>query len=226
MADSRSNTRTTLLDAAEELFSRNGYGIVGVREIVERAGVNLAAVKYHFGGKGNLYRETVRRALERRDTAKAWGALRPQPESRKAAATMLVQFIHLFLKRLLMQTDDVVSSLILREAAEPTDAIDFVIQHFAQPHEETLVRVIAVLLPKASRRALSLHAQSILGQVLHYRTYRPFLERMTIGVLCDSGNLASIAEHIACVSLRGLGCSPRLIETARQSAAAQTSSMI
>ena len=52
-----------LLDAAEMLFSENGFDGTSVRDITKLAGCNVAAVNYHFGGKENLYLETFRSLL-------------------------------------------------------------------------------------------------------------------------------------------------------------------
>ncbi|HEX6529126.1 MAG TPA: TetR family transcriptional regulator, partial [Burkholderiales bacterium] len=42
-------TRTRILDAAEELFMQHGFEGTSMRHLTSRAGVNLAAVNYHFG---------------------------------------------------------------------------------------------------------------------------------------------------------------------------------
>lgn len=57
------HTRERILDAAETLFARNGFGATSVRDITAAAGVNVAAINYHFGGKDSLYREVVLRRL-------------------------------------------------------------------------------------------------------------------------------------------------------------------
>ena len=53
-------TREALLDSAERLFAARGYEAVGTREIVADAGANLAAIKYHFGSKQDLYLAAVK----------------------------------------------------------------------------------------------------------------------------------------------------------------------
>jgi len=58
------NAKTRLLDAAEELFADYGFNGVSVRQIVERANVNLGAIPYYFGTKENLFKEVLlRRAV-------------------------------------------------------------------------------------------------------------------------------------------------------------------
>jgi len=56
-------TREKILDAAEALFAEHGFEGASMRMITARAGVNLAAVNYHFGSKENLLREIFRRRL-------------------------------------------------------------------------------------------------------------------------------------------------------------------
>jgi AcrR family transcriptional regulator len=47
-------TKEKILDAAEELFSEEGFSATSVRAITSRAQVNLAALNYHFGSKDAL----------------------------------------------------------------------------------------------------------------------------------------------------------------------------
>ena len=50
-------TRTAILRAAERLYADRGFADVTLRDIVAEAGVNLAAVNYHFGSKDELITE-------------------------------------------------------------------------------------------------------------------------------------------------------------------------
>ena len=50
-------TRALILDAAERLYAERGFADVTLRDIVALAGVNLAAVNYHFGSKDELIAE-------------------------------------------------------------------------------------------------------------------------------------------------------------------------
>jgi AcrR family transcriptional regulator len=48
------DTTTQILDAAEHLFVSCGIGSVPLRRIIAEAGVNAAAIHYHFGSKEEL----------------------------------------------------------------------------------------------------------------------------------------------------------------------------
>jgi AcrR family transcriptional regulator len=56
------DTKTRILDAAENLFAANGFGAISLRAIIKEAGVNTASVHYHFGSKEGL----IEAVLERR----------------------------------------------------------------------------------------------------------------------------------------------------------------
>lgn len=56
-------THERILDAAERLFADAGFNGISLRRITTAAGVNLAAVNYHFGDKESLYAEVLRRRL-------------------------------------------------------------------------------------------------------------------------------------------------------------------
>src|SRR4051795_1282442 len=58
------DTRTQILDAAERLLAEHGFRGTSVRAITDLAGVNLAAVGYHFGSKADLLAAVVRRVIE------------------------------------------------------------------------------------------------------------------------------------------------------------------
>ena len=57
------DTRERILDAAEALFAERGSSATSMRSITKAAGVNLAAVNYHFGSKLGLLRAVIERRV-------------------------------------------------------------------------------------------------------------------------------------------------------------------
>nr|WP_260258768.1 TetR/AcrR family transcriptional regulator [Vibrio intestinalis] len=60
----RNATKEKILDVAEALFAEHGFNDTSLRTITSKAGVNLAAVNYHFGDKKTLVRAVLNRYLE------------------------------------------------------------------------------------------------------------------------------------------------------------------
>ncbi|WP_421684668.1 TetR/AcrR family transcriptional regulator [Stutzerimonas urumqiensis] len=59
----QSETVERILDAAELLFAEKGFAETSLRLITSKAGVNLAAVNYHFGSKKSLIQAVFSRFL-------------------------------------------------------------------------------------------------------------------------------------------------------------------
>ncbi len=60
----QSDTVKRILDAAEQLFAEKGFAETSLRLITSKAGVNLAAVNYHFGSKKALIQAVFVRFLD------------------------------------------------------------------------------------------------------------------------------------------------------------------
>lgn len=58
------DTRERILDTAERLFAERGYSAVSTRNITDEAGVNIAAIHYHFGSKEAVLDAVFKRRLD------------------------------------------------------------------------------------------------------------------------------------------------------------------
>jgi AcrR family transcriptional regulator len=204
-ADQQSDSRQRLLRVAEELFGLVGFRRATVREICERARVNNAMVNYYFGGKEGLYRAVLEFSLTeslRKPHAKA--TLETQhagPEERLRA------FITEFLMYALANepTRTRTARLIIREMAEPSEALRWVVDTLIRPvadDVETLVREF--LGTRASDEDIRWYAHSIIGQCLHYRSQRPALDHMYPDQKLGPEEARRLADHITRFSLGGL----------------------
>jgi AcrR family transcriptional regulator len=57
-------TRQRIIEAAEKLFAMRGIEGVSIRDITQAAGVNLAAINYHFGTKSALAAEVFKHCID------------------------------------------------------------------------------------------------------------------------------------------------------------------
>jgi AcrR family transcriptional regulator len=62
--EASAETRKRVIAAAEKLFALRGIEDVSIRDITQAAGVNLAAINYHFGTKTGLAAEVLKQCID------------------------------------------------------------------------------------------------------------------------------------------------------------------
>src|SRR5918996_3809243 len=60
----RARTEAAILEAAEEVFRRDGFHGATIERIAEAADVSVGTIYFHFGSKEALYLALVERALD------------------------------------------------------------------------------------------------------------------------------------------------------------------
>ncbi len=240
-SSSAETTRAALLKAAAEVFAQAGYQLARVRDIAARAGVNLAAMNYHFGSKEKLYLAVLQSlAAERlsafplpdvaRDTASrtvgagagvrappAPTALRTGTVSAPARAhggrQRLLRFaIRNLLGRFLStENPSLLPRLFVRELANPTPALQTLIETVARPQFALLLGVIREFLgPRATEQQLRLAAFSVMGQCMFYLFARPVASQLDPAIYASERGIERLADHIARFSAAGLLAQRRL----------------
>jgi AcrR family transcriptional regulator len=195
-----SGTRERLLNAAGEVFADRGFRDSTVREICGAAGVNIAAVNYHFGDKVSLYREVIKfagcAALEKYPASAGLDPSLP-------AADRLRAFVRNYLDRLLDEGRPAWHGrLIAREMVEPTPVLDELVEGFVRPQYERVRDIVTELLgPAATDERVRLCVTSVVGQCLFFKNCRPVLERLLPAHRYDSETRGKLAAHIASFSL-------------------------
>lgn len=166
-ADS-TDTCARILDTAEKLFMAHGYEGTSLRMITGTAGVNLAAVNYHFGTKEALMRDVFRRRL-------AWlnsERLRVLAEMEKKAGNKPLkpsQIVDGFFGTLLRMAQDETRGGItfLRLLGRTlTDPADFIRTFLADEYQEVIERYKSALfkaLPDVPRAEIAWRFHFMLG---------------------------------------------------------------
>jgi AcrR family transcriptional regulator len=196
-----------LLKAALQLFGERGFDAVGIRELATAAGVNIAAINYHFGTKEQLRLEALRHGLEptltMREETQGYLDEAGKHGSTSAAEGALRKYIHRFLKEILA-TNSAHWSLLMREFTMPSPSFDVIIGEYLEPVDAILVQILRLLLPGADEMTLSGCAGSIIGQCFHAKNSAAIVRR-TMGIDVGSPLFAEWrADYIADFSLMGI----------------------
>jgi AcrR family transcriptional regulator len=150
-------TRTRILDAAEELFMHHGFGGTSMRLLTGKAGVNLAAVNYHFGSKDALIEAVFRRRLDPMNTARI-GALDALEVTGRTLTPEAI--IRAFIGETLRMLEDARSGgrnfirLLGRSYTEPSKAIRVLIGQLYAPAMERYKAAFERALPQMPREEL------------------------------------------------------------------------
>ncbi len=202
-------TRTRLLDAGAELFAAQGFHGTTVREIADRAGVNLAAGNYHFGSKRALYLEVLRAHFARveEELRRRGGAVDPAELARLTpaqASAVLRARVRVMLDVVVGPPPGLHALLMQREMADPSEALPVIVREFIRPLMDDLEAIVARLAPGMAPRAVERSAMSIVGQVLFYQFAMPVVLRVLGAPRYTRAFTATLAEHVATFSAGGL----------------------
>jgi AcrR family transcriptional regulator len=183
-------TKQAVFLTAERLFALHGFQAVSVRDITAQAGVNLAAVNYHFGSKDALLFEIFRRRTSElnrerarmlHEAADRHGGRAPVREILQALFAPPVRWSD-------PANDRAVSmQFIIRARSEGTPQMRDALQRDVS-HLERFAEALVAALPQLPRETVYWRLHFCLGMVHNNR----FAELDRLGHL--SGGLTSVTE--------------------------------
>ena len=176
-------TRDALLTAAIRLFGQYGFSAVSTRQLATMANANIAAIKYHFGSKDDLYRAAIDAIVEqvspRLDAVELLVAQAKSVagDDRIRQAQCIAQIVDTVLETLL-------ASERLRES------VPFVVRELFSPgphfqrlydgaprrlHERLTDLVAWILKLEADSIEAKVRSHAVVGQIIIYHIGRPIL---------------------------------------------------
>ncbi|HMO27259.1 MAG TPA: CerR family C-terminal domain-containing protein, partial [Tepidisphaeraceae bacterium] len=163
--EDHATTRKRLIEAAGSVFGEVGYRQARVRDIVRRAGANIAAINYHFGGKESLYAAAMRYGMEQ-------VSMRPEPpDPALSPEHQLRALVHRLLQSMLDDRRPAWhGAMMAREMIEPTPMLNEVIESVIRPMSDAFTRVVRVLIgADVDKATLDLAVRSVIGQITFYK---------------------------------------------------------
>lgn len=200
--DTSGQTRQKLLLIAQEVFVERGYYDATVREICQRAGLNIAMVNYHFGDKLGLYTEVLRRTSV---TSKA-GLLQHVEDPNENPESLLRELIMLVLQNM-RRTEHAFDLLMRHERLRPTPAMEYLIESSMRPAYMTTCQLIGRILGlPAEHTATRLATHSVIAQLKHFGEPERLLTQLDPSILSDVTveRLADIIIDFSLASFRSL----------------------
>ncbi|QJB57119.1 CerR family C-terminal domain-containing protein [Pseudodesulfovibrio sp. zrk46] len=201
-------TRAVLIDVGARLFAQNGFHGVSMRTLAAEAGVNLATVGYHFGGKQGLYEAIMDAIIEVRDdffpTAEQVRERFADLKTPEEKGEGVSWYVDALTRGILGMKKHIWPSFLLsRELAQPTQSYPKLEKEFFDPSFESLMALVKSVLPEdTDEEEYVITAHTIIG------TLTKFLEGHDI--ICKRMEWESYEGHglekiitVVCKRIRG-----------------------
>lgn len=202
--DDGQDTRQRLLDVAGRVFAEKGVDRATGKEICARAGVNSAAINYHFGSFDELYAAVLCEAHRRLATVES---LRTAAAGAVGAAAKLEAVIRLIIGAV---TGPVSESWVVRvlgrEIVAPSPAFEVLREKEALPKFSVIRQIVAELMelpedhPAVARGCISVMAPCSMLLIVNRRVLKRLFP--TFGVTADDSE--ALVQHMVTVAVTGL----------------------
>lgn len=206
-------TRARILDAAERLFAEHGYTAVSLRRITAEAGVNVAAIHFHFASKEALFEALFNRRIDPINDGRAAALTKLTADAGKPSLEdVLIAFIKPYIdagnafdagRIILLQ-------FMARAAAEQDPSIQTVLRKKFDPPWHLLVKATRKALPDISEEALNWGLFFLLGSLYFINPSRSWLSVLSNG-RCEPGDTQAAFDKLLpflAAGLRGLATHP------------------
>lgn len=196
-------TQSRLLDAAGRLFAAKGFEETNVRAICQAAGVNIAAVRHHFGSKEGLYRAVVVHSHQGFLAQDPFPGFTAGEDPEVALGRAIEHMLRIMLVR--RAGHPYAGQLISRELRSPTAVLDELIEHVMKPLRSELEKVVAALLGTANTRALRGQCTNfVIGLCVFHDLGKEALKRFGYPPPTRDSDVPKLARLISQFALAGI----------------------
>lgn len=201
-ANNAVSTKDRILGAAESLFAQRGFDGASLRQLTSAAGVNLAAVNYHFGSKEKLVEQVFRRRLDALNSRR----LEALAEVAGATGTTIEDVLGAFIRPALDLSHDASGALFMRVLARAFAEHDDTLRQFLSANYGHVMRQFTAefsrLLPQLSKQELYWRVDLVSGALTHAMSGFGMIQRKSD--VSENVHREQIAEHLIGFAVAGL----------------------
>lgn len=177
-AGPRGDTRAALIEAGLRGFGQRGFAATSTREIAALAGANVASIAYHFGGKEGLRRACAEHIVATLKGVVGESGPAPAPDGAAARARLEAMLRRLTEFLLLRPEAGPVAGFVIREAAEPSEALDTIYAGVIEVVHKRVCGLWGLATGRAPDSAeVRLAVFSLVGQAFYFHFARPIVGR-------------------------------------------------
>lgn len=164
------NMKEELLIAAGQCFAADGYAGASIRNIIQKAGATLSSITYYFGGKDQLYLETIRYVLgEKIDLATLFRRyIQAKTKTNQEISNHLFKLVHVLFSALAgMNHPAWYGRFLARAMLESRSEANRLIVDLIDPSIQDFKKTLHRQLPHLSKKTVLLFFPCLVGQI-HY----------------------------------------------------------
>jgi len=199
---SSGSTKERILGAAEILFAQRGFDGASLRQLTAAAGVNLAAVNYHFGSKDRLVEEVFRRRLDALNAKRLAALSRVKGDP----GTTIEDVLDAFIRPALELSHDGSGALFMRVLARAFAEHDDTLRRFLSENYGHVMRQFtaefARLLPGLGKSELYWRIDLVTGALTHAMSGFGMIQRKSD--VSESVHLEQTVQHLVRFAVAGL----------------------
>lgn len=202
------DTKERILDGAERLFGAQGYSGTSLRAVTREAGVNLAAVNYHFGSKEGLLVAVLERRIaplnaERLARLDALEAREAPPSLEELVRVFVEPPVRLFLD--LGEEGRGVLRLLGRSHTESERAFCTSIPRLFEETIRRFHRAFSRALPELPPEAVTFRLMALVGVLTFFLHRRPPAME---GIPLPNLDPSHLVDDIVAFALPGMASAP------------------
>jgi AcrR family transcriptional regulator len=166
------DTKERILSAAEKVFAQQGFAGASLRELTREAGVNLAAIHYHYGSKEELLRAVLARIIGPVNQKRL--AMLAEVEAKAGKKPpVLESILHAFIApdleliRDLGERGRIITRFVGRSYTESTEMVQALIKEFFGELGQKFVKALKRALPKYSEAEIYERLHWLIGIITY-----------------------------------------------------------
>ncbi|MFC5525888.1 TetR/AcrR family transcriptional regulator [Rhodanobacter ginsengisoli] len=200
--NSPGSTKERILGAAELLFAQRGFDGASLRQLTAAAGVNLAAVNYHFGSKEKLIEQVFRRRLDALNAQRLAALAKLADDSNRTLEDVLAAYIRPALELSHEGNGALFMRVLARAFAEHDDTLrQFLSENYGHVMRQFTAE-FARLLPQLSKEELYWRIDLVTGALTHAMSGFGMIQRKRD--VSEETHREQTAQHLIRFAVAGL----------------------
>lgn len=200
-------TKNKIILAALEEFAEHGYRAATIRNICKRAGVNIAAINYHFSGKAELYRRSMEMVFAFKPPLPDADEIKIDSDIEKVLGAWITAFMSKSNDKKIIE-NRLMEKIAYHALLNPSEIFDEIFDVYLKPDVISLEKILRKCLPSdTTEKEIKVRIFSILGSCTFYYFHYRIVDKLCTDGDFKEDNLDLIIKHITAQNLIGLNLS-------------------